>query len=127
VARLPYAVASYSSVGLPRATDDPLRARAGSRAVTALLLGAVWLGLLLVAHDQVVRSMFLIKLLAAPFACLFVVAVVELPRLLLGVQAPRSARAAGEPVLGAGFAALVAVSVVSFLGVSALIAFVFLA
>jgi hypothetical protein len=128
VARLPFAVASYSSIDAhPRAVDDPLRARAGSRIVTALLLGAVWLTLMLVAHDQVVRSMFLIKLLVAPFAFLFVVAMVELPRLLLGVQAPQAARGVGEPTTGAGFVVLVAVSVAAFLAVSAVIAFAFLA
>ncbi len=121
--RLPAAVAFYSSDSAhQRAVEDPLRAHPASRVVTALLLGAVWGGLLLVAHDQVLRSMFLVKLLAAPFAFLFVVTAVELPRLLLGIATPDR-----QAPRGAGLAALVVVTTAAFLGVSALVAVAFLA
>src|SRR5579884_1809079 len=88
--RLPLAVASYGGRRAPAIAQRPSTLK---RVAACLATGAVWLVLMLVARDQVARSVFLIKLLAAPFAFSFVVAAVELPRLLLGVSLGELAQA----------------------------------
>lgn len=124
--RIPPAVARYADRA---ASANPQRVSAAKRIAACLILGVVWMVLLAVAHDQIVRSMFVIKLLAAPFAFAFVVAAVELPRLLLGRSFGELARSwdsySGLQRFVAGL--FVVVCALVFLAVSAGIAFAFLA
>nr|HEX4315116.1 hypothetical protein [Kofleriaceae bacterium] len=124
--RIPHAVARYPD---QPAGPNPQRMQAARRIAACLAVGVVWLVLLAVAHDQVVRSMFVVKLLAAPFAFVFVVAAVELPRLLLGRSFGELARSwdtfTGPQRFLAGV--FVVACALIFLAVSAGIAIAFLA